>query len=360
MRNDAPFNLPGYLRDVFDPAPGERALVIADMPHGAMRDSPDWMERRAWAAEWRDAFSDLGLSVPPLLLYPATGANNGDLPPTGVIGDDEADLYDLISRANIVAALTRFSATAPLSRMTLDHPGLRAASMPGILRRMERTALAADVHEVARKATLLRDKLQAADTAVWAFETGHVCRFDLRFREAHADDGLCRRDKTGFRLINIPSGEAFIVPYEGEREGEPSRTEGSIPVSWKGSLALLRVEANRIVAVEGETAARDELAAHFDVDPARRNVAEVGLGCNDRAAVLGSVLEDEKAGPHWAYGRSEHLGGTVGPDAFSDPAHVLHHDIVYAKGCPVGLASLVLEYPDGAKEAILRDQAYCV
>src|SRR5690606_35600610 len=100
--------------------------------------------------------------------------------------------------------------------------------------------------------------------------------------------------------------------------------------AWQGDQAVLVVRQNRITEINGGAYAA-KLRAHFDVDPARRNIAELGLGCNDAAVVQGSVLEDEKAGFHWAYGRSEHLGGTVGPDAFSDPAHVVHHDIVYAR-----------------------------
>jgi leucyl aminopeptidase (aminopeptidase T) len=71
-------------------------------------------------------------------------------------------------------------------------------------------------------------------------------------------------------------------------------------------------------------------------------VAEVAFGCNEHARVTGNVLEDEKAGFHWAYGRSDHLGGTVGVDAFSRRDHVVHQDIVYARGNPVQVAEAVV------------------
>jgi hypothetical protein len=148
----------------------------------------------------------------------------------------------------------------------------------------------------------------------------------------------CTRDKQGFRLINLPSGEAFIVPYEGERKGDPEPQSAGIhpgPLErTRRRCCTWRAESHRPTSKAAAYA--DRLRAHFDVDPARRNVAELGLGCNDRAVVMGSVLEDEKAGFHWAYGRSEHLGGVtvVGPDAFRDPAHVVHHDIVYARRLP--------------------------
>ena len=73
----------------------------------------------------------------------------------------------------------------------------------------------------------------------------------------------------------------------------------------------------------------------FREEEALGNIAEVAIGCNEKAVVTGNVLEDEKAGFHWAYGRSDHLGGEVGPSCFSAPERVCHQDIVYARGNPI-------------------------
>jgi hypothetical protein len=72
------------------------------------------------------------------------------------------------------------------------------------------------------------------------------------------------------------------------------------------------------------------------------------------------VLEDEKAGFHWAYGRSEFLGGTVSAASFRSPDHVLHEDIVYAKGSPIELQSVHLNRPDGSRPQIIGDGDYLV
>ncbi len=353
------FDLHRLLREVFDPAPGESVLVMTDRPRDGMPDTPDWADRREMAAEWRAAFAALGAAPLPLLIIPASAGNNADLPDIGAQAGVPVRVTDAIAAATLVVAMTNNSATAPLSAYVRNRADLRAASMPGVLRRMERTALAADYRAVARLAQRLAGILDRAESATVVFDTGHTCRFDLRFRSGHADDGVCTRNKEGVRLINLPGGEAFIVPYEGERPGEPSRTEGEIPVEWKGERAILTIRANRIETIRGGAYA-DRLRAHFDVDPARRNVAELGLGCNDAAVVLGCVLEDEKAGFHWAYGRSEHLGGVTGPGAFGDAGHVIHQDIVYARGCPIGIRALTAAYRDGARETILRDGAYAL
>lgn len=352
------FNLLKLLQDVFAPDEQDTAIVMVDVPVNPADDNIDWKERRAMAAEWLEHLSLLRVRTLPLLMYQATGANNGDLPMHGLQDNVSVPMEKTLSTATLIIAMTRYSATAPLSMLTRKYPSIRAASMPNVLRRMEKSALAADYKLVAKKATALADWLDHAQSCNITFSTGHQLTMDLRYRVAHADDGICHRDKQGFRVINLPSGEAFIVPYEGEKEHEPSRTEGQIPLFWKGNIYILNVTQNRIGTIEGQGPDRAWLESHFDVDPARRNIAELGLGCNDHAIITGNVLEDEKAGFHWAYGRSEHLGGTVSPASFRDPANVVHHDVVYAKGCPIEITKLELINAAGHSRTVIQDGDY--
>lgn len=353
------FDLQKLLRDVFEPKPGEKVLVLTDRPSAEDRDTPEWSARRAMAEEWRKGFEQLELEVHPLLEYKATGSHNADLPEKGEMGGEDVSILDLLSQVDIAMALTEFSATAPLSAAVKATHHLRVASMPGVARRMEESALAADYKEVARKANILADMLTRAESSKVKFSTGHELFFDLRYRKATADDGRATPDKE-WPLVNLPSGEAFIVPYEGERKGEPSLTWGEIPVMYGCQMVTLKIEANRITHIDGEGRLAESMRAYFKIDPARGNVAELGLGCNDRAIITGNVLEDEKAGMHWAYGRSEHLGGTVGPDAFEKPEYVVHRDVVYAHDSPITVEFLSLQYPDDKEEEIMRDGEYTI
>ncbi len=360
------FDLEKFLVDVFDPVAGEKAVVMTDVPTSACPDRPHWQERRSMAVEWRSGLERLGrrigFEVLPLVTYAATGANNADLPSEAEIAGGKIPTRAILDDVSLVLALTEFSPTAPLVDVCRRRPGadvFRAASMPGIEKRMEATALAADYREVARRCRLLKEVLLTADRAEVEFSTGHRVLFDLRYRTCEADDGYLHRDKSDdVPVINLPSGETFQVPYEGEKPGAPSRTAGEIPVFNEGELAVFRVEANRIVDVVGSSGAADRYRRLFDEDPARRNVAELGFGCNDRAVVTGNVLEDEKAGFHWAYGRSDHLGGVQGIAQFKSPSTVVHEDIVYAAGNPVGIARADLIARDGTHRTILRDGAY--
>jgi len=357
------FDLIKLLTDVFAPEAGEVVVVACDEPTEAAPDTPAWQERRAMAEEWRRAFEALGrgrgFTTHPLLTYPATGANNAELPSIGRLGDREVVLDEVLMSSTLAAFLTQFSATAPLDGYTRRKADFRAASLPGVAKRMEQSALAADYREVARRCQILLGILDGASAIEVEFSSGHTCLFDVRHRKAEADDGFLPRHKQGDRVINLPSGEVFIVPYEGELHGDPSRSAGRIPVAQGREVCVLQVEGNRITKVEGSGEEAARLRRLFDADPARANVAEVAFGCNEWARVTGVVLEDEKAGFHWAYGRSEHLGGTVGPSKFVSPATVLHQDIVYAKGHPIQVARAVV-VKGGSRTTVMRNGAYVV
>ena len=348
--------------DLFDPQPGEIALVLIDTPHGTLHDTATWEQRRAMAERWRGALQALGerrgFTVAPLVSFPATGAQNANLPDQGLLDGQPVRLEALAEQATLILALTQYSASAPLIGWTRRFPRLRAASMPMVAPEMEATALAADYSQLARSCARLRDKLSAADSARVCFSNGDTLVLDLRFRQAHADDGLLRADKAPPRLVNLPCGEAYTATYEGERPGLPSETHGVLPVEWRGELIRLEIEHNRVVDVLGRGEAAVDLRNFLTLDAARRNVAELGLGCNPNARIWGNVLEDEKAGPHIALGRSEHIGGVTGPDEFSDPRHIWHQDFVYARASQIYLAELSLTSPRGQTTPLVVNGHY--
>jgi hypothetical protein len=348
--------------DLFDPQPGEIALVLIDTPHGALHDTPAWQQRRAMAERWRAALETLGtqrgFTVVSLASFPATGAHNANLPEEGVQSERPVRLEMLAEQATLLLALTQFSASAPLVGWTRRFPRLRVASMPMVAPEMEATALAADYTQIARSCARLCEKLSAADFARVGFSNGDTLTLDLRYRQARVDDGQLRSDKAPPRLVNLPSGEAYTALYEGERPGIPSETRGVLPVEWRGEVIRLEIAQNQVVDVLGRGEAASDLRDFLTLDAARRNVAELGLGCNPTARVWGNVLEDEKAGPHIALGRSEHIGGATGPEAFSDPRHIWHQDFVYTRQSPIHVAELTVTNPRGQSALLVVNGHY--
>jgi len=359
------FNLDKLLIDVFDPQLGEKVLIIQDLPHGNLKLNKEWVQRFKMAKEWHQGFSRLAkkrrLKIYPILSYKATEIDNAPLPKFGEIEKKKVKIEEILKEINICVALTEYSATAPLTNFAKKFGQLRIASMPRISKRMESTALTADYNEIAKKTSILASKLEKAVGAQVKFSTGHQFYFDLRNRKAGKDDGRCHPDKAleEIPLINLPSGEAFIAPYEGEnaRLGA-SKTRGYIPIQENNEIIVLKINKNKIVEVTGKGPMAERKRKFFFSDRGRRNIAEFGLGCNDKAVVTGNVLEDEKAGFHWAYGLSNHLGGVTGVNGFEDPQNAVHTDIVYAPKSPLKISSLILIYPDGVKEEIMKESKY--
>jgi leucyl aminopeptidase (aminopeptidase T) len=221
-----------------------------------------------------------------------------------------------------------------------------------------------DYAEVARRVDLVKARLDRAEQADIRFGADggreFAMRFDLRHREAHASSGrFPDRGTAG----NLPSGEAYIVPYEGER-GVPSRTEGLLPVQIGDEIVVFTVRENRAVEAEGDGPGAMEERDHLRREPAYGNMAEVGFGVlgDFGLSPVGEILLDEKLGLHVAFGRSEHFGGNVGPRDFSAPAEVIHLDRIYIPATQprIRVLSVTLAYPSGEAERIMEDGRYLI
>jgi leucyl aminopeptidase (aminopeptidase T) len=184
---------------------------------------------------------------------------------------------------------------------------------------------------------------------------------DLRYRSAHASGGIIREPGS---VGNLPSGEAYIVPYEGERADEPSQTRGSLPVQFDDEIVLYEIEGNRAINVISSGKNSDTERVRLLDEPAYGNIAELGIGVLGEWGIsaLGILLLDEKLGLHIAFGRSDHFGGVTSPASFRNPKNVVHIDRVYVRSCQplIGVQELTLTYLDGGHEALLRNGSYLV
>ncbi len=370
---------------VFQPRAEDRAVaVLVDLPDDAVPDTPSWRARREIAAGWvdelRSARAELGLEVE-MILYRNVRRNNADLPSTawrhgaGMLPASADDLEpeaavpfdEILAERPLILAPTQFSATAPLKVSARRH-GFRAATMPGFSPAMV-PALRIDYTEVNRRVRLLKELLDRAESADLVFavnpnadHASHLTlHLDLRHRTAHASGGLLPEPGTAG---NLPSGEAYIVPYEGEVSGDPSHSAGVLPVQHDDEVVLYRITANRAVSVAGGGPAAAAEAEHIAREPAYGNLAELGLGVLDDFGIepIGEVLLDEKLGLHVAFGRSDHFGGRVGPGDFSAPEEVVHQDHVYVPALQprVAIARASLTMADGTTFELMRDSRYVV
>jgi hypothetical protein len=369
---------------VFGRQPREKALTIfVDLPGARLADTPAWKDRRRIALEWfthlQQRIADLPFSAINFCAYENVGSNNNDLPATVILVERTSRehpsvesqsvlLESILAGSTVVLAMTELSATAPLKVLARKHL-FRGATLPGFLRQMI-PALGLDYEKVNSRVEQIQARMNRAESAIVLLKAGgeeFSCRLDLRYRTAHASGGVIR--KPG-EVANLPSGEAYIVPYEGERSGEPSRTSGRLPVQFGDEVVVFRIVANRAVGVEshepqgGDSGAQTPRAPHAEeqrtrliAEPAYGNIAELGIGVLSEWGVtaVGSTLLDEKLGLHIAFGRSEHFGGMTGPASFRLPENVIHIDWVYVPSVQplIEVRSLVFRYENGQTEEII-------
>jgi hypothetical protein len=369
------------VQSVFPPHPEDRILaLLVDVPRSPESDNPDWKARRDLAWDWscklRENAADIPLEEVRLVAFPDVGSNNAELPGNVVqvsaelpeaagglaAAGLETPLGKVFEEVQIFLAPTEYSTTAPLKNAAKRY-GFRAATMPGFGEKMI-PALKIDYGEVARRVALLKEKLDRAERCDVSFEADGKrtfgMSFDLRRRSSHLSAGRFPDKGTAG---NLPSGETYIVPYEGE-DGESSRTSGVLPVEIKGEIVLFTVEANRAVSAEGTGPAAEGERRHLLREPAYGNMAELGFGVlgDFGLAPIGEILLDEKLGLHVAFGRSDHFGGRIGPGDFSSPKEVIHLDRIYIPATQprIRVVSVDLFFAGSASERLMENGRYLV
>jgi hypothetical protein len=371
-RNLATGELIDLLHSVFGLTEKEKGLaILVDLPSESLPDRPEWKDRRRFAAEWftmlRGELKKLQFGEISFCVYPNVGSNNNDLPETVTIIDSWTEaaettepkdmlLSDLLVSSSVVIALTELSATAPLKVLAREY-GFRGATMPGFSRKMV-PALMLDYEKVNQRVTEIKQRMDRATGAKIVLSDGsgeYESYYDLRHRTAHASGGVIRE---AGKVANLPSGEAYVVPYEGEKEGDASKTSGLLPVEFDGEIVVFQIQENRSqdVQTSGKQSAKQE--AKLRSDPAYGNIAELGVGVLGEwgVAAAGSTLLDEKLGLHIAFGRSDHFGGNTGPDAFLNSRNVVHIDWVYVPSIQpkIQVLSVEFQYDGGEKETIMQ------
>jgi len=352
--------------------------ILVDIPRDDSVDNPDWAKRREichnWYCELKDDPGLIGLEKVSLIAYPDVLSNNADLPGKCFIvsGDlpenasalpeygEEVPFDEVFTSHQLFMAPTEYSTTAPLKNAAKRF-GFRAATMPGFSQQMI-PALRIDYTEVFRRVKILKDLLDPAEKAEVIFVVDGISEysmdFDLRFRKSHMSSGRFPDPATAG---NLPSGETYIVPYEGEME-EKSRTNGTLPVQIGHDVLFYSIVANSAVEVLGSGEALAAETGFLNSEPAYGNMAELGFGVLGDFGLepINEILLDEKLGFHVAFGRSDHFGGIVSPDSFSSPDKVIHLDRVYIpKMQPrVSVKSIVLENDGGDRNKIFEDGNY--
>ncbi len=295
----------------------ETLLILTDPPLGAM------------ARTLAEAARPLAREV--IVMEYAVRELNGQEPPDPVAAT--------MARVDAVLAVTTRSVTHTAARRTATAAGARVATMPGITEDCLVRTMAADYDAIAARTERVTARLTAARTARVTSEAGTDITLPIGGIDAIASTGLIRR---AGQWGNLPSGEAYLRPDEGASEGVVV-VDGSLAgIGRLDEPVRITVRGGLVVDVSGGAQAREFAGQLERAGDAARNVAELGVGTNDRAKVTGMILEDEKVlgTVHIAFGNNASMGGTVTVPFHVDgillrPTLVLDGEVLIQDGRPL-------------------------
>jgi leucyl aminopeptidase (aminopeptidase T) len=223
-------------------------------------------------------------------------------------GEEPADFVaDAIAEASVVFAPTTMSLSHTQARIDATARGARIATMPQITEEIFARAVPVDYAALKRDGERLAALLTAAGACRITSAAGTDIVLALEGRSGRSDDGNLQVPGA---FGNLPAGEGYIAPLE---------TVGTGTVVFDGSLATYGLLAKPLTVTVSDGRATDAdgeagawlLRTLDEGGPTGRLVAELGIGTNPSATLIGNILEDEKVigTVHLAFGMSASLGG---------------------------------------------------
>jgi leucyl aminopeptidase (aminopeptidase T) len=215
-----------------------------------------------------------------------------------------------MAAVNAVLAVTSKSITHTAARRAACAAGARVATMPGITQECLIRTMNADYPAIAERTIRVAGLLSSARIAHLTSNLGTDLTLPINGITAIASTGLILNPG---QWGNLPSGEAYLRPEEGKAEGVVVVDGALAGLGTVSEPVRITVKDGAAVVVEGGEDAHRFAAMLDKVGTAARNVAELGVGTNDRAVLTGKILEDEKilGTVHVAFGNNASMGGTV-------------------------------------------------
>ncbi len=242
--------------------------------------------------------------------------------------DDMVDV--VIGMANFSTSHTRFR-----HLLTKIH-GTRYASMPMFDPGMFNGPMDVDWNVIKKRTEYIAGLITKAESVTMKCPLGTDLHIGLSGRTGFADTGIITENGS---FGNLPAGEVYTAPLEGT-------SEGLMVLEWSTTRKLsppvtLTVKGGRVVNASGDAQFVKYIENIFSASPTATNIAELGIGTNDRASRADNILEAEKilGTTHIALGDNTTFGGKTSAN--------FHEDYVFFN------PTLVLEYRDGTGETII-------
>jgi len=282
------------LADCANVQAGENVVIVTDEPL-----------RNRGLAFWQTA-RDLGADAIFCEIIPRD--TNGEEPPKAVAA--------LLKHCDVFMIPTSKSLSHTDARREASANGARGATLPNITEDTMKRTLRADYAKIEAMTKRMAALLKGAKEARVTTELGTDITMTIEGREWKEDTGIVREPGT---FTNLPAGETYLAPVEGTALGKIVVDGSCAGVGVVKTPITIEVAGGLATEITGgeEAETLSKIIAPFGENG--KNIAELGIGTNDKAQLVGSTLEDEKVlgTVHIALGDNKSMGGKV-----SVPSHL--------------------------------------
>jgi len=214
--------------------------------------------------------------------------------------------------ADAIILLSSKSVTNTWATAKARKAGARVLSLPGIAEETFLRTVPIDYDAMQPILKIVADLFAKAKSARVTSGLGTELTMQLDGRAPYVGTGLCRSPGD---LNHLSAGFVEYAPLEGTAKGKLVIEASLWPPGLLSSPILLTINRGRITSVEG---GRDANAFRHSLeslnDPNIFRLAEIGVGTNPKAKLIGAAVEDERivGNVHIGFGDNKKiLGGNI-------------------------------------------------
>jgi leucyl aminopeptidase (aminopeptidase T) len=222
------------------------------------------------------------------------------------------EIAEMMKTYDVLIIPTWRSMSHTEARRNACKAGARCATLPNIIPETMTRAMNADYSRIATLSIRLAKKITDAKSARVTTPAGTDLSFSLESRAGLPDTGICHEPG---EFTNLPAGEAYTAPLEGTANGVMV-IDGAIAdtgILQPEDFITVKIEDGYAVEITGGKSAEYLKSIMEPHGKEAFNIAELGIGTNYKARLIGNVLEDEKVlgTVHIAMGDNRSMGGHV-------------------------------------------------
>ncbi len=276
------------IKDCMGTKKNEKVLVITDEN-----------KREIWYSLYKNA---LNLGREAFIIEMKSLEFNGEEPPKFIA--------EAMKLADVILCPTTKSLTHTNARRNASALGKRIATFPGITKEVMIRGLSADYKKISELTIKLAKLIDKTELIKVTSPNGTDITLNVNGRKGFASKGLFhKKGESG----NLPTGEAFAAPLEGKSEGIFVADGSFAGIGVLKTPIKIKVEKGLATEITGDVEAKKLIEMLLKFGQKGRNIAEIGIGTNDKAKLSGMLLEDEKVlgTVHIALGDNKSMGGNV-------------------------------------------------